>query len=100
MQKYILQGRTPVHEPDVAKWSAWFETADRVVSRTEIHGSVISTVFIGMNHGYYDQPPVLFETLIFGGPLDGEGRRYSTWDEAERGHQEYVQKILESELKN
>ena len=28
----------------------------------------------------------LFETLAFGGPLDEEQRRYSTWDEAMAGH--------------
>lgn len=73
MQKYILQGRTPVHEPDVAKWSAWFETADRVVFRTEVYDSYISTVFIGLNRAHPNEVPQLFETLVFGGELDGEG---------------------------
>ena len=29
---------------------------------------------------------MIFETMFFGGTLDGEQERYSTWDEAERGH--------------
>lgn len=95
MQKYILQGKTPVFEPDVAKWAKWYETANRVVARTEINGSSISTVFIGLNHGFQHEDPILFETLIFGGKLDGDGRRYSTWEEAEKGHQKYVEILSE-----
>lgn len=32
----------------------------------------VSTVFLGLNHGYGDEPPVLWETMIFGGALDEE----------------------------
>ena len=31
-------------------------------------------------------PPLLFETMIFGGPHDGYQERYTFWDEAEAGH--------------
>lgn len=29
---------------------------------------------------------VTSETMVFGGPLDAEMERYSTWDEAVAGH--------------
>jgi hypothetical protein len=44
-----------------------------------------------MDHGRGgDGKPVLFETLVFGGPLDGDMWRYCTWTEAEAGHASVV----------
>jgi hypothetical protein len=44
-------------------------------------------VFLGIDHNFFgDGPPILFETMVFGGPMDQDQRRYSTWDEAEFGH--------------
>ena len=37
-------------------------------------------------------PPILFETLVFGGPLDGEMDRYSSWDDAQVGHEMMVKR--------
>ena len=65
----------------------------RRVAMTEICGAQISTVFLGINHNFGDGPPLLFESLIFGSPHDGEQRRYSTWDEAEKGHIEMVEMV-------
>ena len=46
-----------------------------------------------MDHSYGElSDPVLFETLVFDGPFDGEMNRYCTWDEAVRGHSEMVKK--------
>jgi len=47
----------------------------------------VSTVFIGLDHRFFgDGPPLLFESMVFGGPLDGEQFRYPTWDAAAAGH--------------
>lgn len=51
-------------------------------------GVTVSTVFLGTDHGYGDEPPLLFETAVFGGPFSDHMRRYSTWEEAEAGHAE------------
>jgi hypothetical protein len=45
---------------------------------------------MGLDHQWRDGDPLLFETMIFGGPLDQEQERYSTWEKAERGHAEAV----------
>lgn len=59
----------------------------RRVGRDEIGDSLVSTVFLPIDHGYGSQErPVVFETMVFGGPLEGECERYSTWEEAEAGH--------------
>src|SRR3972149_4247748 len=70
------------------EWSCWFEDADRTVSHDTVSWDVyVSTVFLGINHRFGDDgPPLLFETMIFGGEHDGWQARYSTWDEAVEGH--------------
>jgi hypothetical protein len=89
---YILDGRTPV-PTDMMTWAKWFETADRTVSKTQIGEWEVSTVFLGLDHAFGDGPPLLFETLVFGGPLDSNMVRYSTWDQAEAGHAEMVNRV-------
>ncbi|HEY6371209.1 MAG TPA: hypothetical protein VIX37_11570 [Candidatus Sulfotelmatobacter sp.] len=89
--KYILIGQTPVPEPDVLRWGQWFETADRVVFQTQVGASLVSTVFLGIDHQWGKGPPLLFETMIF---TDGEAedfqQRCSTWLEAEQQHAHIV----------
>lgn len=92
-KNYILAGHEPVAEPDLWKFSDWFDKADRCVRRTRIKGGVdVSTVFLGINHNFFDNgPPVLFETMIFGGSQDQEYQiRSSTWDEALAAHRDAV----------
>lgn len=85
---YILDGHRPVRCDDLMLWGAWFQEHDRRVASTRIHGVWVSTVFLGLDHNFGRGPPVLFETMVFGGEMDQEMRRYRTWDEAERGHRE------------
>ncbi len=65
--KYILVDRMPVPEPDLLKWGRWLESADRRVGETIVEGVRVSTVFLGLDHGWGEGPPILFETMIFGG---------------------------------
>lgn len=85
---YILQDREPIEVPDVLTWARWFETADRIVKQTTLGREVrVSTVFLGLNHRFVGRgPPLLFETMVFGGERNGAQWRYSTWDEAVAGH--------------
>lgn len=92
---YVLDGHTPAPEPDVLKWALSFENRGaRRVAFTERDGVQVSTVFIGINHRFGAGPPLLFETLVFGGPLDDNMDRYSTWDEAEAGHAAMCQRVF------
>ena len=54
----------------------------------------VSTVWLGLDHsfGLTSKTPIIFETLVFGGPFDGDMERYSTEEEALRGHQAMVEK--------
>lgn len=42
----------------------------------------VSTVFLVLDPQFGPGPPLLFETLVFGGEFDEEMERYSTWKEA------------------
>lgn len=85
---YILEGKTIKEVDNIQEWGVWFEKSDRHVKKTNITEDImISTVFLGMDHSFgIGGPPLLFETMIFGGPHDEYQERYATWDEAEKGH--------------
>ena len=61
---------------------------------------VVSTVFLIIDHGYDDGPPVLYETMVFPTNPDGtlsslnefDSRRYRTRAEAIEGHKAMVEK--------
>lgn len=90
---YILVGKEPIEERDALKWADWFGVANRRVAETRLKDCRVSTIFLGLNHNYGAGRPLLFETMVFGGELDGEMNRYSTWDEAEAGHNAIVERI-------
>jgi len=87
---YILDAqRQPIRVPpdDGLRWARWLaQTADRTVGLTQAGHAQVSTVFVGLDYFGRRSPPLLFETLVVGGPFDGVSRRYATWEEAERGH--------------
>lgn len=94
---YILDNlRQPIRCDDAAVWGAWFHNIDnRIVDRTVIGNVKVSTVFIGLDHRFNKRgPPILFETMLFGGKYDGElVDRYSSWSDAEAGHAMAVKRI-------
>ena len=97
---YILVGRETV-AANMATWAMEFERRYRHIAttgvdpwgvdRTEFSNAHISTVFLGIDHNHFGKgPPLLFETMIFGGRMDDYQNRCSTWDEAEAMHAEAV----------
>lgn len=114
--RYVLTGHTPVPEPDLLTWAAWFEAADRHVADTRHEFFRVSTVFLGLDHQFGKGPPILFETMVFlrtGEPHDDDDShmtlgtilsradesiecyRYATWEDAEIGHQATVRRMLD-----
>ncbi len=87
---YILDGKTPKAASGLEEWARWMETAERHVANEMVGAVRVSTVFLGLDHNYFGGAPLLFETMIFGGPHDGHQTRASTWNEAERQHAEAV----------
>jgi hypothetical protein len=71
-------------------WAEWYGREENCrVAYTELQNAdgYVSTVFLGMDV-YFSLgcKPILFETRVFGGPIDGDTWRYPTWAEAEAGH--------------
>jgi hypothetical protein len=95
--KYILDGHTPIPEPDLIKWATWFETSGklRLVAETTIAGAHVLTYFLGVDFSFERaaHAPILFETEVFGGPCHRDGERCSTWEEAEAMHARWVAKV-------
>ncbi len=75
----------------IAHNSEEFEERNRI-ALTERDEVVISTVFMGINHGDLlgESPPMIFETLVIGGEYDGAMLRYSTEREAAAGHEDAI----------
>ena len=101
IRHYILvkRGNSKVITPatDVLVWARWFETAgeSRIVAKTNLPNDVrVSTVFLGLDHRFsLVGPPILFETMVFGGKFDGDMERYTTWAAAEKGHKRMVERV-------
>jgi hypothetical protein len=111
---YILggdDGHTPA-PCDLMAWARWFGRADRTVAFTQQGDVFVSTVFLGLDHGFGRKgPPVLFETMTFRGTMtvdiggsqreiqaasegDREMWRYSTWDDALAGHAAICRRVF------
>jgi hypothetical protein len=98
MNHYMLDEKGEVvMTEDLLVWAAWFERATRDRSRIIAHDRdeqpgapdvLVSTVFLGLDHNWTGHGlPVLWETLVMGGPHDGHMRRYTSRAEAIAGHQ-------------
>jgi hypothetical protein len=93
--KWILNGKVPEPCSDLMRWADWIEANffKRHVGDTYLADDAIriSTIFLGIDYNFRDSgPPVTFETMIFGGEHAESIWRYSTWDQAERGHMQAV----------
>lgn len=86
MGYYILDGeKNVVPCDDFYKMSEFMGMS---VGRNSHNGIEVSTVFLSMEHGIDENGrPILFESMVFGGPHDGMQARYCTWKEAEAGHE-------------
>ena len=94
--KYILNDKgEPIPCYDLMAWARWFEESrhQRIVKQEVIGQSKVSTVFLSLDHSWGADDPVLWETMVFGGPLDQEQDRCSgNREQAEAMHAKMVEK--------
>ena len=87
------------------------DRANIVVEQTQVGVFFVSTVWLGLNHSFGDEPPVIFETMVFEQGDDNwvglrtmtdrdfspwnelKVRLYSTEDDARRGHAAIVAEL-------
>lgn len=107
MDLYFNRQGEPI---DLDAWSTLFNDWDyRQIADTQVEGFRVSTVWLGIDHGWReDMPPIIFETMVFGDEVEMEifgrtqtvhvsadefSRRYSTEPEARLGHSEVCDEI-------
>ena len=94
---YVLDDNgEPLLMDDLHVWARWLESHKSTtvlaqdMAANEDVVVLISTVFGGVDHNWGEGLPILWETMIFGGPHDGYSERYTSRDEARIGHAEAV----------
>lgn len=70
----------------------WWKIGDTTIG--EVH---VSTVWLGMNHRFGNGPPLIYETMVFGGALDQEQERYEAREAAAAGHERMV-RLVQTEI--
>lgn len=89
MNKFVLNAQgEPERCDDIIEWGRFFEDFDnRRIARDEIGEILVSTVFLGMDHRFLGEgPPILYETMIFGGGHDEYQERCCTRAQALEMH--------------
>ena len=115
MKLYILNDKDEIVEvPDILTFAKWFETQKRFVAKDSVGKYDISTIFLGLDHSFGLGEPLFFETMVFEKKLstskalskpiklkafkyhkslDDYTRRYSTKEEALKGHREIIKEV-------
>lgn len=88
---YILKYKKPI-KATIEEYSKWINKnpKQKVVKQELINDCKISTVFLGLDHSWESDIPVLWETMIFGGKEDMYQDRYASYKEALIGHEKAV----------
>lgn len=111
--KYILDDKgNPITCNDVLEWAKWFESAGktRIVNQTVVDDVEVSTVFLGLDHSFGVGEPLIYETMVFENKLseykghkfrksideDGLFARYSTKEQAIKGHNDIVELVKQN----
>lgn len=96
-ERFILNAAgEPEPCADLLTWAKWMKEADRHVAKTTLpDGRRVSTVFLGLDHGWGKGPPILFETMVFKEETwEGDVcKRYATKHDALVGHQRLVAEL-------
>lgn len=97
---YILKKNRSVEATDYWGYASWreYNPSARIVEQTTVGNTMVSTVFLGLDHrmntSEKDLPPILFETMVF---IDGDDTyqtRYTSYQEAYEGHHEVCRKVF------
>lgn len=81
---YNMEGQ-PISEQEASKLLASFDDT-RAIAHSLYNHVEISTVLLVFDMNFGTPPPLIFETMISGGVYDDHIERYSTKEEAVKGH--------------
>lgn len=100
LDKYLLIEGKVVKVENIDDWLKQVSNAMRPVKQTHVKESLISTAFLGLDHRFTmtpsepPLPPILFESMVFGGPLHEYQERYCTIEEALEKHDKLVKRVI------
>ena len=83
MNLYLLKDGKLTTTKNLSEWEKWCdEINNRIIARTILEEDTIvevCTVFLALDQNLRSRgKPILFETMVFGGEVDGHTERYST----------------------
>ncbi|WZO97268.1 hypothetical protein EP7_004292 [Isosphaeraceae bacterium EP7] len=87
---YILVERKPLPCVDSEEWQRWMSgpREQRLVACHKfLDYTIVETYFVGFDVApNQSNRPLVFETIVIGGRMNGMVENYSTWKDAEKGH--------------
>lgn len=107
MDNYILDENDCPRLADLQEYYRWQKALPDdiktgigfTLARDEVEGVCVSTVYLGIDHGYGDGPPVLWETMVFcEGENDQDCERASNRKEALEVHRRFCEKYIRSSV--
>lgn len=86
---YILDENNNPIKTDIKSYIDWEikNEPKKALKQEYINDIYVSTVFLGLDHSFQSQIPLLWETMIFGGRHDQYQTRYSSYEDAIKGHE-------------
>jgi ABC-type uncharacterized transport system YnjBCD substrate-binding protein len=86
---YILDENNKPVPSTIEKYCEWIEEnpTKKALKQEAIGDTYISTVFLGLDQAWNSNIPVLWETMIFGGDHDQYQERYTSVEDAIKGHE-------------
>ncbi len=84
---YKLINKKVIPCKSLEEYIDWSIKNSTIILQTTITLKIrVSTVFLGLDHGFNNGKPIVFETMIFGGKHDQYQKKYSSYKEAVQGH--------------
>ncbi len=87
-----------VQADDTLEWGQFmaYDQRRKIQLTTVNEECEVSTVFLGLDAQFsasQDAPPVLWETMVFGGPMHSANYRYTSREAAVEGHTKMLDKV-------
>ena len=97
---YTLDADNNVVPATMEEYIEIWNSPRHIIGKTKpVPGVEVSTVFLALDHSFSNgaHEPLVFETMVFGGDLDGEVERCCTYAQAKNMHTRWVRRVIEAE---
>src|SRR3954466_3553268 len=99
MGLYVLDDAgKPQPETNISRWARWRAEVDPRIGLEYVGDVRVSTVFLGVDHRHLGKgPPILWETMIFGGRHHHYVERYTSRTDALAGHERAMYMVVDTQ---